>query len=46
MLRLPAVRGSRQSVNVKLATAILANVSVYLKYDDQVRIDGDPNKLI
>ena len=46
MLRLPAVRGSRQSVNVKLATAILANASVYLKYDDQVRIDGDPNKLI
>ena len=42
LLRLPAVRGSRQSVNVKLATAILANVSVYLKYDDQVRINGDP----
>ena len=40
------MRGSRQSVNVKLATAILANVSVYLKYDDQVRIDGDPSKLI
>ena len=46
LLRLPAVRGSRQSVNVKLATAILANVSVCLKYDDQVRIDGDPSKLI
>ena len=46
LLRLPAVRGSRQSVNVKLATAILANASVYLKYDDQVRIDGDPSKLI
>ena len=40
------MRGSRQSVNVKLAAAIFANVSVYLKYDDQVRIEGDPNKLI
>ena len=38
--------GSRQSVNVKLATAILANVSMHLKCDDQVRIDGGPNKLI
>jgi len=44
--RLPAVRGSRQSVHVQLATAILANAKVYLKYDDMVRIDSDPNKLM
>ena len=30
--RLPAVRGSRQSVNARLATAIVANMEVYLSY--------------
>ena len=44
LVRLPAVRGSRQSVNVKLATTILDNVSAYLKYDGQVRVDGDPSQ--
>jgi hypothetical protein len=44
LVRLPAVRGSRQSFNVKLATAILNNVSACLKYDDQVRVDGYQNQ--
>ena len=33
-------------MNVKLATAILANVEVYLLYDHEVRVDSDPNKLV
>jgi hypothetical protein len=43
-VRLGAAYGSRQSFNVKLATAILDNVNACLKYDDQVRVGGDPNQ--
>jgi hypothetical protein len=46
LVHLPAVRGSRQSVNVKLATAVLANLDVYLDYDDEVRVDSAPNQLL
>jgi hypothetical protein len=35
LVLLPAVRGSRQTANVKLATAIYDNASVYLTYVDQ-----------
>jgi hypothetical protein len=44
LVRLPAVCGIRQSFNVKLATTILVNVKACLKYDDQVRVGGDPNQ--
>jgi len=40
------VRGSRQSVNVRLATAIVANMEVYLSYLNELRVDGGPNRLI
>ena len=30
----------------KLATAILENVDTYLKFDDKVRVDLDPNNLM
>jgi hypothetical protein len=44
--RLPAVQGSRQNINVQLATAILANMTAYLNYADAVRADAEPNKLV
>ena len=44
--RLPAVQGSRQCINVQLATAILANKATYLKYLNEVRVESDPNKLV
>ena len=44
--RLPAVQGSRQNINVQLATSILANMTPYLKYADAVRADAEPNKLV
>jgi hypothetical protein len=44
LVRRSAVRGSRQSFNMKLATTILDNVNACLKYDDQVRVGGDPNQ--
>jgi hypothetical protein len=40
LVRLPVVRGSRQSVNVKLATTILDNGSVCIKGGGQVRVGG------
>jgi hypothetical protein len=43
---LPSVKGSRQSINVFLATALLRNCSVYSSYMDAVRVDSDPNLLI
>ena len=44
--RLPSVQGSRQNINVQLATAILANMGTYLAYADAVRVDSEPNKLV
>ena len=44
--RLPAVQGSRQCINVQLATAILANKATYLKYMSEIRAESDPNKLV
>jgi len=44
--RLPAVQGSRQCINVQLATAILANKPTYLKYLNEVRVESDPNKML
>ena len=35
----PNDRGSRQSITVQLATAILRNIGVHLKYTDSVRAD-------
>ena len=46
LLRLPAVQGSRQCINVQLATSILANSSTYLSYMDAVRVEADPNRLL
>jgi len=43
---LPSVKGSRQSINVQLPTALLRNCSAYLEYMDAVRVDSDPNLLI
>ena len=43
---LPSVKGSRQSINVQLPTALLRNCPAYLEYMDQVRVDSDPNLLI
>jgi hypothetical protein len=44
LVRLPAVHGSRQSFDVKLATAILNSVIACLKYDGQVRDGGYQNQ--
>jgi len=43
---LPSVKGSRQSINVQLPTALLRNCPAYLLYMDKVRVDSDPNLLI
>jgi hypothetical protein len=43
---LPSVKGSRQSINVQLPTALLRNCPAYLAYMDTVRVDSDPNLLI
>ena len=43
---LPSVKGSRQSINVQLPTALLRNCLAYLLYMDKVRVDSDPNLLI
>jgi hypothetical protein len=37
LVRLPTVRGKRQTANAKLITAISKSVSVHLNCDDQVR---------
>ena len=43
----PNDRDSRQSITVQLATAILRNIGVYLKYIDSVRADeSDMNQLL
>ena len=47
VVRLPATKGSRQSINVQLPTAILRNLPTYLQYIDAVRADeSDMNKLL
>ena len=43
----PNDKGSGQSITVQLATAILRNIGVHLKYIDSVRADGsDMNRLL
>ena len=37
VVRLPATKGSRQSINVQLPTAILRNLPTYLQYIDAAR---------
>ena len=47
VVRLPATKGSRQSINVQLPTAILKNLPTYLAYIDAVRADeSEMNKLL
>jgi hypothetical protein len=46
LFHIPAQKGSRQSYNLEIATAIVENSSKYVKYLEHVRADSDPNKLI
>ena len=47
LVKLPATKGSRQSINVQLPTAILKNLPTYMAYVDSIRADGSElNKLI
>jgi len=47
VVRLPATKGSRQSVTVQLPTAILRNLPTYLEYIHVVRADeSEMSKLL
>ena len=47
LVKLPATKGSRQSINVQLPTAILKNLPTYMAYVDSIRADdSELNKLI
>mmetsp|Transcript_87093 Transcript_87093/g.168705 ORF Transcript_87093/g.168705 Transcript_87093/m.168705 type:complete len:418 (+) Transcript_87093:334-1587(+) len=46
LVTLPAVKGSRQSITVELADAILRNIPVYLAYLGEIRADQNHNKLL
>ena len=41
LVRLPSVRGNRQTVNLEITKAILANLRAPLDHDGKVRVDGD-----
>jgi TRAP-type uncharacterized transport system substrate-binding protein len=40
LVKLPATKGSRQSINVQIPTAILMNLPAYLAYVGGIRADG------
>jgi hypothetical protein len=47
VVHLPSIKGSRQSINVQLPTAILHNLESYTRYIHTVRVQDNPlNKLV